>query len=157
MMFDLLGFAAHLARLGANMAVANHQALDRAARIVQREAQSSLGTYQNQAGPFAGWAELADYTKDDRVRHGFSENDPGLRTGTMRNSIGRVVHGDSAEVGSNAKELEWFELGTKHQPPRSVLGGAAVRSGPKIEQAIGDRVEMHLTGRDVAGGSIKAY
>lgn len=113
-----------------------------------------IGDYQNAAGPFAGWAELADATKDDRVRRGFSENDPGLRTGAMRDSIGIAVGAREAVVGSNDDHLVWFELGTSKQPPRSVLGIAAVHKGPQVARILGQGAVKALTGGGVYGGQM---
>ena len=52
--------------------------MERAAKVVEREAKSEIGEYQDSTiSPFPAWAELADSTKDNRVRLGFTENDPG--------------------------------------------------------------------------------
>ena len=39
-----------------------HKAMDRAARIVEREAKAEIGHYQDAASPFAAWAPLAEST-----------------------------------------------------------------------------------------------
>lgn len=74
------------------------------------------------------WPELADATKTDRVRKGFSENDPLLRDGTLRDSIEFVVSGSSAVVGSTSEIMLYQEKGTyktgwsgKGIPPRPVF------------------------------------
>ena len=64
------------------------------ATLVEEEAKAEIGTYQDQAGPFIAWPELADSTKEDRTRQGFTENDPGLRSGAMRDSIGTAISTD---------------------------------------------------------------
>jgi hypothetical protein len=104
--------------------------------------------------PFAGWAELADSTKDDRVKQGFAENEPGLRTGVMRESIDHVVGDRETVVGSNSENLERFELGTSRQPPRSVLGIAAVHKGPEIAHILGLSVVKSLFGPGVFKGKM---
>ena len=150
----LSGFIAHLA--GASMEIQHHQrtAMERACRVVEAEAKREIGTYQDAAAPFAGWAELADSTKEDRVRLGFSENDPGLRTGEMRDSIGHVVGENEGVVGSNDDKLVWFELGTDKQTPRSVLGMAAVHKVEDVARILGEGVRAALVGKGVHNGSM---
>lgn len=150
----LTGFIAHLTVAQAMVNTTNRSALEQAARVVEREAKAEIGKYQTQAGPFAGWAELAQSTKDDRVRKGFSENEPGLRTGDMRDSIGHAVGRNEAVVGSNDDKLVWFELGTSKQPPRSVLGIAAVHKGPEVARILGQGAVKSLVGQGVFGGRL---
>ena len=147
--FSLLGFVEHIGRIGAEMVVVEHDALERAAVIVDREAKRSVGHYQAQAGPFAAWEDLAESTQQDRAAHGYPDNEPELRTGEMRDSIEHVVHGREADIGSNSEILEWQELGTAKMPPRSILGGAAVRKAPAVAHEIGESVVMALVGEDV--------
>lgn len=150
----LTGFIAHLTVAQALVNTTNRSALEQAASVVEREAKAEVGKYQTQAGPFAGWAELAQATKDDRVREGFSENDPGLRTGQMRDSIGHAIGRNEAVVGSNDDKMVWFELGTAKQPPRSVLGIAAVHKGAEVARILGGGMVKNLVGRDVFGGKM---
>jgi hypothetical protein len=133
----LAEMALHLGRLSVTMPAVGYHALDVASAMVLEECRDSIGHYQDSAGPFSAWAELADSTKADRVRRGFTENDPGLRTGQMRDSYERHVETDWAEVGSNDMHAVWFELGTKTQPPRSVIGGAAMRKEHEIYEETG--------------------
>jgi hypothetical protein len=72
----------------------------------------------------------------------------------MRESIEHVVGKHEAVVGSNSENLEWFELGTPRQPPRSVLGIAAVHKGPQIAHILGMSVVKSLFGRGVVKGGI---
>ncbi len=131
-----------------------HHALEKAAVLVEKRAKDKIGEYQNAAGPFAGWAELAESTKEDRVRQGFTEDDPGLRSGEMRDSIEHVVADGEAQVGSNDDKLVWFELGTSKQPPRSVLGGTAAESIEKIIEMVGESAVTALVGKGVHGGKM---
>ena len=144
--------AEHFLGLAAEMLVAEHEGLELAARLIEKEAKREIGEYQNGAGPFVGWAELADSTKTDRVSQGFTENDPGLRTGEMRDSIEHVVQGNEAHVGSDDQNLVWFELGTSKQPPRSVLGLAAVSKGQEAADLVGGMVSIALVGEGVHKG-----
>lgn len=151
---SLLGFIGHLAAVRAELDHHEHKGMERAAQIIETEAKAEIGTYQGAAGPFAEWVELADATKDDRAKQGFDENQPGLRRGDMRDSISHAVEGKEAAVGSDDEKMVWFELGTDRQPPRSVLGTAAVHKGHEAALAVGGSLVTALVGRDVFGGRL---
>lgn len=141
------GFAAHLTRLIPAAVLAEERGLDSAAAIIEREAKQEIGHYQrDNTGPFAQWAELADRTKEQRLDLGFTENDPGYRTGEMRDSISRTVRLNEAVVGSNDDHLVWFELGTSKQPPRSALGLAAYRKAGQAASLVGSHVSWAIAG-----------
>lgn len=142
----LLQFLKHIAGATVRIEEATHHALEHVAERIEAEAKREIGTYQSAAPPFVGWAELADSTKDDRVHQGFSENDPGLRTGAMGASIDHRVGHQEAVVGSDDDHLVYFELGTMHQPPRSVLGIAAVKEAPVAATTIGYGAVVGLVG-----------
>lgn len=132
-----------------------HKALDRGAAVIQKEAKAIIGNYQDAEPPFAPWAELADSTKEDRLRQGYTENDPLLRSGELRDSVERKVLDEShAAVGSDSDVAVYQELGTATIPPRSFLGMAAVRKGEQVAQIIGEGVTQALVGQKVFGGSI---
>ncbi|MCQ8279863.1 hypothetical protein NFI95_15570 [Acetobacteraceae bacterium KSS8] len=152
--FSLAGFAAHLAEITVEAEHETRYGLEEAARIVEAEAKAEIGTYQGQAGPFDPWAELADATKADRVRQGFTENDPLLRTGEMRDSIEHTVQGKTAYVGTDNQIAVYQELGTERIPPRSFLGGAAFRKAPEVAEIIGGRFIAALTGQAIPSGSL---
>lgn len=148
---DLAAFTVYLARVSGEMRGAQRRAMEGAAIIVETEAKAELGHYQGVAGPFPAWPELADATKADRVAQGFTENDPGLRSGAMRDSIGHKVEehgiGFRAEVGSADPHMVFFELGTTKQPPRSVFGTAAFRKGEEAANHVGHAVFAAISGR----------
>lgn len=154
-----LGSMAELALKLGEAALAQHEmerhALEKAARLVEKRAKEKVGEYQEQAGPFIAWPELAESTKADRVRQGYTEDDPGLRSGEMRVSIEHTVQGPEAQVGSHDDKLVWFELGTSKQPPRSVLGGAAVESLPRILEIVGESATAALVGKGVHNGRLE--
>lgn len=153
--FSLLGFIQHLSVMAAEVVVAEHEGLERAARIIEAEAEAEIGHYQEQAGEFEAWQELAESTKDERVKLGFTENDPLLRDGSkIKDTIEYTVGDKEAEVGTNSQEAEWAELGTSKMPPRSFLGGAAVRKGPEAARAIGMDVVTALVGEEVFEGRL---
>ena len=152
---ELLELAAKLGEIALAQHEMEHHALEKAAVVVEKRAKEKIGEYQDQTGPFIAWAELADATKEDRLRKGFTENDPGLRTGEMRDSIEHQVENSEAQVGSNDDHLVYFELGTSKQQPRSVLGGAVVDKMDKIMEIVGESAVAALVGQGVHGGKMK--
>jgi hypothetical protein len=135
-------FAGLLITLSNSLPAAQKHALEISGQIVEDEAKRLIGTYDYDPR----WPELAQSTKEDRVKKGFSENDPGLRTGEMRNSIHHHVDGHTAvHIGSDDDKLVWFELGTVKQPPRTVLKGALLNKVAEIEHVIGSTVHAHLS------------
>lgn len=144
--FSILGFVEHLAVIGAEIVVAEHEALVKSAEIIETEAKRSLGEYQEESGPIAAWAELADATKADRVQQGYPENDPELRSGALRDSIEKTIGSNEADIGSDSPIMEYQELGTAKMPPRSIMGGAAARRADEVAQVIGDEFVAVLIG-----------
>jgi hypothetical protein len=140
-------FASHLERLALEGEAVKHYAVDQAAQEIQLTAQGMVGEYQQAIGPFAEWEELADSTKAERTSLGFSENDPGFRTGAMQKSIERKVEGAEAAVGSDDPHLVWFDQGTSRQPPRPILGPAAMHSKERVQTIIGRTMFAWLASR----------
>ncbi len=129
-------FVTFLAGVSASMPMARRKALELGCQIIEDESKRVIGTYDY------GWTELADRTKVDRVNKGYPANEPGLRSGDMRKSIKHQVLNvgilqTEGQVGSNDDKLVWFELGTKKQPPRSVLVSAAMAKADEVEKVIG--------------------
>ena len=122
-MVSLLESAAKFTAFSENIKLAKQATLAEIAIMVRDEAKAALGTYKYR------WQHLADSTQEDRLRKRFPEDEPGLRTGEMRESIeAKVVVADElAYVGSSDDKLVWFELGTKSEPPRSLLMMAALK------------------------------
>lgn len=144
-MMDLKSFAGLLEKMA--IPAAASAALDAAAATIERHAKDEIGHYQRDAmGPYAPWQELAPGTKAERVRKGFSENEPLLRTGDLRDSIGHTTKGLAAVVGSTSQVMVWQELGTKTIPPRSVLGLAASRDEKAVVEKIGAALVAEMVG-----------
>lgn len=146
---SLTDLIAHLATLEVAQHAADHAALEKCARVVEKRAKDKIGEYQQEAGPFAAWAELADATKADRSRHGYPEDDPLLRTGGLRDSIEHTVQDSVAQVGSNSDIAVYQELGTAHIPPRSFLGGAMAEKLDDVKKIIGESAVAALVGEQV--------
>jgi HK97 gp10 family phage protein len=152
--FDgITGFLLHLAAVEIAVHKAAHHALDRAAAVIEADAKGQIGTYQQQAGPFNAWPELAESTQKDRERKGFTPNDPLLRSGELRDSISREISDDEAAVGSTSDVMVYQELGTPTIPPRPVLGPAAFKNKDKIERILGEAV-VHALEYGAAGAFV---
>lgn len=123
-----------------------HGVMDAAAAIIQKEAKAIIGNYQDAEPPFDAWAPLADATKQDRVAKGYTEDDPLLRSGELRESIKRAAAQDMAVIGSAEDKAVYQELGTAKIPARSFLGIAAMRKGEEVANLIGHGVLGMLVG-----------
>lgn len=148
MEYSPMEFAAHLLERAAVEVAALEEGLERVAMHIQKTAKSEFGVYQPERGPFNEWDELADSTKADRVRQGYSENDPLFRSGALRDSIQHEVHGLDAVIGSKSDIMAYQEFGTEKIPPRPVLGPAALRNKARIESLIGAAAVMGIVGGD---------
>lgn len=111
--------------------------LEVVAKTIEVEAKEEIGVYQPAVGPFDAWDPLAESTKADRVRQGYSEDEPLLRSGELRDSISHRVMGLAAIVGSTDDKAVWQEFGTEKIPPRPFIGPAYVKSFHKITEMAG--------------------
>jgi HK97 gp10 family phage protein len=141
---SISSFVAHLVAMQAAETLALHNALKKCATAIEKTAKTEIGTYQGDVGPFPGWVELADATKEDRVAQGYTENDPLLRSGELRDSIDKEITGLEACVWSTSDVMVYQELGTPNIPPRPVLGPAAIHNKELIEKTLGQAVVAGL-------------
>lgn len=145
--FTSLGqFALHLLSLQAATSISLHRGLEKVAAAVEKTAKAEIGTYQQAIGPFPSWDPLAEVTKKQRLDLGYTEDDPGLRDGSMRDSIERKVERLEAVIASDDQNLVWFELGTSKQPPRPVLGPAVEHNHDVIRKELGLALVRGLLG-----------
>ena len=151
---DINSFVSHLAVMEIGVRKGLESGLERVAKKVEKSAKAELGTYQPEVGPFQDWADLADSTKEQRVSQGYTEDDPGLRNGKMRDSIKHQVDGLEAQIGSNDDKLVYFEFGTDKQPPRPVLGPAVVHNNSVMKKILGGAVVGGLIGGDAIHSSL---
>ncbi len=146
---SLAGLANHLLQESVGGFLQVHEGLEAAAILLERESKAEIGTYQEGAGAFPSWPELAESTKADRVAKGFTENDPLLRSGELRDSITHEVDGMEAVIGSTSDIMLWQEVGTIRIPPRPVLGLALERNTDKVLRLIGGAAVHGLLGEKV--------
>lgn len=143
-----------LIKLEAAEYLALETGLEAILRRIQRTARSEIGTYQSEAGPFPGWAPLAEATKEERVRLGYTEDDPLKRTGALEESIEKERKGLEGVVGSTADEMLFLEFGTSKMPPRPVLGPAAFRNKPWLIKLAAAAVVSGFVGRDLISSAL---
>jgi phage gpG-like protein len=152
--FNILESLVKMAEVAMAIEEETHKALERAAKVVEKEAKAEIGHYQKEAEAFPEWAPLAETTLEGFRGHpgkidlGYSPPDnPLLRTGDLRDSIGHTVQGHEAVVGSNSDIAVYQELGTSRGiPPRSFLGGAAVRKVEEVVEILGEGVVSGIVG-----------
>jgi phage gpG-like protein len=131
---SLAAFAGFLTGVTVEMHHHQHEALERAAKIVEVEAKSYPGTYQ------PGWPAL----KPETVARKANGDTPLLETGELRDSYEHKVVGHTdAYIGSDNDKALWHELGTSGGiPPRPVLSTAGMKKEHEV---------VHILGR----GSVK--
>ena len=145
-------FSGFLEKL-AVMVEADRLALDKSTALIQKHAKAKIGEYQEAAGPFASWAPLAVSTVAEKQALGYAPPDnPLLRTGEMRASIQRNFNAIEGHVGSDDPVMEWQELGTRHIPPRSALGAAAIEKGDEVAAICGSTIALVMYGSEEAFG-----
>lgn len=149
---SFIDFAHHLGMRLAADHVETRESLEECAEFLKKKIKERFGNYMREdAGSFKEWAELADYTKYDRVRQGYTPNDPLLRSGKLRDSVESEVKSHLFEhvavIGSKEQIMVWQELGTSRIPPRSVFGAEAYINRKKIEEVIGISAAYRIAGR----------
>lgn len=134
---DLDMFAREMSHASARIATELEQRFRDIVKEIEETAKEEIGVYQPAVGPFEAWAPLAASTRADRARSGYTEDDPLLRSGELRDSIESEVMGLAAIVGTKSQIGLWQEVGTKHIPPRPFIGPAYVRNINPLMYSIG--------------------
>ena len=153
MMASFADVAARIASMAAAMKDTQVDVLDEMATRIQERAKEKIGHYQDESGPFNAWAQLKKSTQRERERHGYTPNDPLLRTGGLRDSIKKAIYGSFAVVGSDSMLAVYHEFGTHgpgvgpdgwHDPPRPFLGPAAYESREWVGEVVTEWVRKCL-------------
>lgn len=123
-------------------------AVTESAQLLEDKAKEKFGVYQDSEGTYPAWAQLKEATQRERVRQGYTANEPLLRDGTLKDSIHysvtklpKVVE---AVVGTNNKIMVYQEMGTKDIPPRPVLGPTAYENAPLVLSIIENKTIKKL-------------
>lgn len=143
---DVATFAAHLLTLNVAVEKTVQNGLEKAAKIIERDAKSQIGHYQPEVGQFQDWAPLADSTEAEKARLGYPADAPLLREGDLRESIEHEVQGHEAVVGSKSEIAEYQEFGTNTIPPRPFIGPAAFKNKEAIHHILGASLVEGLIG-----------
>lgn len=134
------------------MAIALNRGLERVAVKIENTAKSEIGVYQDAAGPFPAWPELADSTEEQKAKAGFPANSPLLATGDMQGSIKHETEGLEAQIGTDDDKAVFHEFGTSRMPARPFMGPAAFRNKGAIQHLVGAAVVAGFVGADIARG-----
>lgn len=134
---NLEQFACEISSASASIATGLEVSFRVIVKEIEETAKEEIGVYQPAYGAFESWAPLAEATKADRVRQGYSEDEPLLRSGELRDSIQSEVVGLAAIVGTKSEIGLWQEVGTSHIPPRPFIGPAYVREIGRLVELIG--------------------
>jgi hypothetical protein len=174
--FNSIGaFIEHLERIAATAQLTANRGLHNATEMVWEESRHSIGEYQEAAGPFKEWADLADSTLEGstgphgehypgKIELGYAPPDnPLLRTGELRDAIEFAVTSNkgvvgvpSGTVGNGTEEDPTrdigdvavdHELGTRNMPARSFLGRALFVKTKEVVATIGHAVILGLEGK----------
>jgi len=133
---DLEMFARKMSNASARIATELEVGFRVIVKEIEETAKEEIGMYQPAVGPFEAWVPLAASTKADRVRQGYTEDDPLLRSGELRDSIESEVVGLAAIVGTKSQIGLWQEIGTDRIPPRPFIGPAYVRKIDPLMESI---------------------
>jgi len=133
---DLEQFAREMSSASASIATGLEAGFRVIVKEIEETAKEEIGVYQPAYGPFDAWVPLAESTKADRVRKGYTEDDPLLRSGELRDSIESEVIGLAAIVGTKSEIGLWQEVGTSNIPPRPFIGPAYAKKIQRLNDMI---------------------
>ena len=133
-------FARYLAEMEVRLHEAEHEGLKKASELLVHEIRDEIGHYQGAVNGLPAWAELAERTQEERVKAGFTPDDPLRRSGGLADSFGYTIQGHESSVGSPDPVAAWQENGTPDAahpiPPRAAVGGSLVRRPDDVVKAM---------------------
>lgn len=153
----LEGFGEAALHFAHRAAVSTHflqEGLEHIGHAIEHAAKEMHGHYQQAHGPHPAWAQLAQSTQDERVRLGYTANDPLLRSGQMQRDISHGVDGLDVVIGSVNEHAPVHELGSRDGtiPPRPTLGPAAFLNKELISRYAGNAAVNAFVGRSLLFG-----
>ncbi|MFH5067225.1 phage virion morphogenesis protein [Enterobacter cloacae complex sp. 2024EL-00215] len=137
---SLADLSSILEMAAANIKVEADLAVLAIATEIRESAKEKIGHYQGASHGFAAWAPLTQATMDQRVRLGYSANNPLERSGELRDSISMRVDGNGAIIGTSMDIGLYMENGTEKSPPRPYLGPAAA----EVSDRLGEIFSPHV-------------
>jgi HK97 gp10 family phage protein len=128
MTMDLGGLLAHFFTVEKDMKLAEEVCLEKACRMIEKEAKAAIGTYRYD------WTPLQPETVARKARG----DTPLLETSELRDSIEHNVDAGArdAYVGTDDPVAKYQEFGTSKIPARPFLGGALIAQEGKIHAMI---------------------
>ncbi|WP_337037041.1 hypothetical protein [Pantoea agglomerans] len=134
---DLEQFAREMSSASASIATGLEAGFRVIVKEIEETAKEEIGVYQPAYGHFDAWAPLAESTKADRIRQGYSEDEPLFRSGELKDSIDSEIVGLAAIAGTKSEIGLWQEVGTASIPPRPFIGPAYVRKIDPLIEMVG--------------------
>jgi HK97 gp10 family phage protein len=134
--YSLLGMAAKLHAIEADMKLTTEQIVAQACAMIAEEARKVLGTYD------LGWVSL----RPETIAHKMRGDSPLLETGKLRGSIQWNASGNEGYVGTNDPVAQYHEFGTSKMPARPFLMGSAIAMEAKIHKMAAKAVMAALAG-----------
>lgn len=137
---DVFAMLGRLAGLDAEVQAVPEEIAQQMAEAMRNE----LGTYQ------PGWPELAQSTQDQRVRQGYTADDPLLRSGQMQSDITAWEEDGAWQAGvpSDAPSADAAlaaELGTlRGEPARPFVAPIAEDYGQQMANSVAAKVEKAI-------------
>jgi hypothetical protein len=117
--------------LAATSATTEHLGETLMAQAVKRHIQETYGDASK-------LQDLAESTQAERVRLGYTPNDPLVRTGELlRDSIKIEYDSLGFRVGSEEPVAEYQEFGTARIPPRPAIAIGSAAALPEVEAIAG--------------------
>lgn len=149
-------FAEFLALALSRYETEKREGMEAAGKMLETCAKDMIGEYQDAAGPFPEWAPLSPATLEGfghplagyipgKVEQGYAPPDnPLMRTGDLRDSIGHAAEENELSVGSTSEVAPYQEYGTPNAmypiPPRPFIGPAMFKEGEKAAKTIFEHV-----------------
>ena len=141
-----------LSRVDGKLDAAEEKGLTKAGNLLLKEIQREAGHYQDSVHGLPAWEELSDVTKAERVKAGYTPNDPLLRSGGLKDSYKSEVEDRTAVVGSEDPIAGYVETGHDDEghgrlPPRPIVGGSLFRRVDDVVAALVEPTMRALEGR----------
>ncbi|CAH2606142.1 conserved protein of unknown function (plasmid) [Rhodovastum atsumiense] len=143
---DMDSFVKQFSSVPRRVTTAQARALDRCARLLEKDIKGQFGHYQPSIGELLAWKPLAEATMEERKARGYAPNEPLLAGGELRDSVSHQSDASRAIVGSTLEYARWIENGTFRTPPRPTFGRTAIGKAKDVAKIIGDATTKEIGG-----------